>query len=59
MATKFAKDQQVKVIAVIPQGPVQKLRMDENGVVWYLLGWNDAHGVYQERWFQEDELTEV
>lgn len=59
MATKFVKEQQVKVIAVVPQGPVMKLRMDEDGVVYYLIGWQDVNGVYQERWFKEDELTEV
>lgn len=59
MATKFVKDQQVKVIAIVPQGPVQKLRMDEDGVFWYLISWMDAQGKVQERWFLEDELTEV
>lgn len=59
MATKFVKDQQVKVIAVVPQGPVQKLRMDDDGVIWYLINWADGQGVIQERWFREDELTEV
>lgn len=59
MATKFVKDQQVKVIAVIPQGPVQKLRMDDDGMIWYLIRWTDADGANQERWFKEDDLTEV
>lgn len=59
MATKFVKGQEVKVVAVVPQGPVLKLRMDEDGVFWYFISWTDAHGKVQERWFQEDELTEV
>lgn len=59
MATKFSKGQAVKLIAVIPQGPVLKLRMDEDGVVWYLVGWTDVEGVAQERWFREDELAEA
>lgn len=59
MATKFVKDQQVKAIAVIPQGPVQKLRMDEDGVFWYLISWTDVDGEVQERWFREEELTEA
>lgn len=59
MATKYVKGQQVKVLAVIPQGPVQKLRMDEDGVFWYLISWTDTQGEVQERWFREDELTEV
>lgn len=59
MATKFVKDQQVKAIAVVPQGPVQKLRMDDDGVIWYLISWKDVNGVTQERWFREDDLTEA
>lgn len=59
MATKFVKGQQVKLIAVVPQGPVEKLRMDDDGVIWYLISWVDANGKAQERWFREDELTEV
>lgn len=59
MATKFAKGQTVKLIAVLPQGPVLKLHMDEDGNIWYLIGWTDGDGVAQERWFREDELTEV
>jgi len=59
MATKFVKGQEVKLNAVVPQGPVLKLRMDEDGVVWYLIGWTNAEGVAQERWFREEELTEV
>jgi hypothetical protein len=59
MATKFVKGQEVKLNTVVPQGPVQKLRMDDDGVVWYLIGWTDAEGMPQERWFREEELTEV
>lgn len=59
MATKFVKGQEVKLNTVVPQGPVQKLRMDDDGVVWYLIGWKDTDGVAQERWFREEELTEV
>ena len=33
MATKFKKGDKVKVNAVIPQGPVEALRMDEDGEV--------------------------
>jgi len=59
MATKFKKGQEVRAIIVVPQGPVLKLRMDEDGVVWYLISWTDVHGAVQERWFKEDELTDV
>lgn len=57
MATKFVKGQEVRVNAVIPQGPVQKLRMDEEGVFYYMISWTDAQGLLQERWFKESELV--
>jgi hypothetical protein len=59
MATKFIKGQEVKLRAVIPTGPVIKLRMDEDGVFFYMLEWVDAEGNSQERWFAESELTAV
>jgi hypothetical protein len=57
MATKFAKGQTVKVAAVIPQGPVLKMNMDEDGNVSYLVAWADASGQTQERWFPEAVLV--
>lgn len=59
MATKFTKGQEVKLTAVVPQGPVQALRMDEDGNFFYLIGWTDADGNSQERWFEEDQLEAV
>ena len=59
MATQFKKGDVVQLKAVIPQGPVEKLRMDEDGVVSCLLSWQDAAGVTQSRWFREDELQLV
>jgi hypothetical protein len=59
MSTKFIKGEEVRVNAVIPQGPVQALRMDEDGVFYYKLEWTDANGVAQERWFAEEDLTKV
>lgn len=60
MATKFQKDQQVKLKGVVPQGPVLKLKMDEDtGAVSYLIEWIDADGEAKQRWFAEDELTEA
>ena len=59
MATKFAKGQSVKLAAVVPQGPVKALRMDENGTFFYLVGWTDAEGNDQERWFEEAQLEAV
>ena len=56
MATTFTKGQTVKVRAVNPQGPVQALRMDEDGNVSYLVEWTDAEGNAQQRWFDEAQL---
>ena len=59
MATKFAKGQEVKVASVVPQGPVQALRMDEDGNFFYLISWTDADGNTQQRWFEESALIEA
>jgi hypothetical protein len=59
MATKFVKGQEVKVNTVVPQGPVQKLRMDEDGIFYYLISWTDVDGQVQERWFKESDLIEA
>jgi len=56
MATKFHKGQDVKLMAIIPQGPVIALRMDEDGQFFYLVEWTDADGDVQSRWFKEEEL---
>jgi uncharacterized protein YodC (DUF2158 family) len=56
---KFKKGDAVKVKAVIPQGPVVALRMDEDGVIYCLVEWTDVDGTVQQRWFTEDELTGV
>lgn len=56
MATKFKKGEEVKVNAVIPQGPVLALRMDENGNFFYQIEWTDTNGVKQNRWFSEEQL---
>lgn len=57
MATKFTKGQVVAAHAVIPQGPVLALRMDEDGTFYYLIEWVDADGNAQQRWFEESQLT--
>ena len=59
MATKFVKDQQVKVKAVVPQGPVSALRMDEDGNFFYRIEWTDEQGRAQSRWFAEGDLVEA
>ncbi len=53
----FKKGDTVKVVAVIPQGPVESMRMDEDGNVQYLLSWTDVNGVTHTRWFDEAQLT--
>jgi hypothetical protein len=57
MATTFKKGDVVKAVAVVPQGPVLALRMDDEGVVSYLIEWTDVNGNAQERWFEESQLT--
>lgn len=57
MATKFKKGDVVKVEAVVPQGPVSALRMDEDGNVFCLISWTDATGVEHHRWFAESQLV--
>ncbi len=57
MATKFAKGQDVKLAAVVPQGPVKALRMDEDGNFFYLVGWTDADGNEQSKYFREGEIA--
>ena len=57
MATKFKKGDKVVVNNVLPNGPVQALAMDEDGMVRYLITWKDVDGVEQTRWFNEDVLV--
>jgi hypothetical protein len=59
MPTTYAKNQNVRVKAVIPEGPIQKLRMNEDGEFFYLIEWTDANGKAQRRWFKEEDLEAV
>jgi hypothetical protein len=59
MATKFAKGETVKLIAVVPEGPVQALRMDEDGNFFYMIEWTDADGNTTQRWFEEAQLEQA
>lgn len=52
----FTKGQTVKVNAIIPSGPVEAYRMDEDGVIYCLISWVDEAGSTQNRWFREDIL---
>ena len=53
----FKKGDTVKTKGVVPQGPVESMRMDEDGNVQYLISWTDVNGVVQSRWFDEAQLT--
>jgi uncharacterized protein YodC (DUF2158 family) len=57
MATKFKKGDVVTAKAVVPSGPVEAMRMDEDGNFFYQITWTDLEGVQQTRWFSEDQLT--
>jgi uncharacterized protein YodC (DUF2158 family) len=59
MATTFVKNQNVRVKAVVPEGPVSALRMNEDGQFFYLIQWTDANGNVQSRWFKEEDLEAV
>jgi hypothetical protein len=56
MAT-FKKGDVVKTIAVIPEGPVEAMRMDEDGNVQYMISWTDLAEIVQTRWFDEAQLV--
>jgi hypothetical protein len=56
MAT-FKKGDVIKVVAIIPQGPVESIRMDEEGTVQYLISWTGYDGAVHTRWFDEADLT--
>lgn len=52
----FKKGDVVKVKAVTPEGPITKMRMDEDGTIYYLVAWS-TDGVEHERWFTEDQIV--
>ena len=56
MAAKFKIGDNVTLKAVPPAGPVKQFRMLDDGTVQCLIEWEDADGVAQERWFNEDDL---
>jgi hypothetical protein len=58
MAT-FKKNDAVRLKAVVPQGPVAAMRMDEDGNVQYLIEWVDLDGAAVQRWFDEAALELV
>jgi len=56
MATAFKKGDVVKLNQPVPEGPVQAMRMDDEGNVFCLIEWTDNDGSTQQRWFAEKEL---
>jgi hypothetical protein len=52
----YKKGDVVKLKAVVPQGPISSMRMDEDGTVWCLLDWTGDDGQVHSRWFKQDEL---
>lgn len=52
----FKKGDVVRAKIVVPQGPITKMRMDENGTIEYLVEWSDDSGVTHERWYTEDQI---
>lgn len=59
MPTTYTKNQNVRVKAVLPEGPVIALRMTEDGEFFYLVRWTDINGKDQRRWFKEEDLEAV
>ena len=56
---KFVKGEKVKLVVVVPEGPVEKFMMTEDGVIMCLVPWVDANSQNQSRWFSEDELVKA
>lgn len=59
MSAQFAKNQTVRVRAVVPQGSIEAFRMDEDGVVYCRFTWTDVNGKTITRWFNQSELEAV
>jgi hypothetical protein len=57
MATLFKKNDVVTLNTVTPSGPVEAIRMDEEGTVLYLISWTDINGDNKSRWFAEEDLV--
>jgi uncharacterized protein YodC (DUF2158 family) len=53
----FKKGDVVSVKITVPSGPITAMRMNEDGIISYLVSWTDASGLTQERWFEEDQLS--
>ena len=51
----FKKGDVVCAKVTVPQGPIVKMRMDDDGNVEYLVEWTDG-GVTHQRWFAQDQI---
>lgn len=51
----FKKGDKVRLKVTVPQGEVAHMRMDEDGVIWYLMSWTVGETT-QERWFTLEEI---
>ena len=52
----YKKGDVVRLKAVVPQGPIAKMRMDDDGNVWCLMEWTTEDGQVHGRWFMDTEL---
>ena len=52
----YKKGDVVRLKAVVPQGPIASMRMDEDGTVWCLLEWTGDDGQVHSRWFKADDV---
>lgn len=57
MAATFPLGSTVKINTIVPEGPITKIRFNDDGLIEYLVTWVDIDGVSQERWFLEDSLV--
>ena len=57
MAANFKVGETVKLVATIPQGPVEALTIDSSGNILYLVQWTDAEGNAQQTWLPEADLV--
>lgn len=48
----------VKLNVSVPEGEIIKMRMDEDGVITYLMSWSNGDSA-QERWFLAEDLLIV
>jgi aminoglycoside phosphotransferase (APT) family kinase protein len=51
----FKKGDKVRLKTDVPAGEITKMRMDDDGTVWYLMSWNSGQTAH-ERWFIADEI---